>query len=87
MIATFREAIESDHPYLLPEEVGKILGLAPQNIRTQARENPALLGFPVVVCGARTLFPRIPFLNFFFGGSWNGMQKTDKSGVSCEGAA
>lgn len=71
MITTFREAIESDRPYLLPEEVGKILGLAPQNLRVQSRENPSLLGFPSVVCGARTIYPRIPFLRFFLGDNWD----------------
>lgn len=71
MIATFKEAIESDRAYLLPEEVGKILNLSPQHLRMQSRENPAMLGFPVVVCGARAIYPRIPFLNFFFGDGWS----------------
>ena len=41
-----------------------ILCVAPQLIREVARDNPAQLGFPVVVLKSRVLIPRIPFLRF-----------------------
>ena len=39
----------------------------PQAIRIMARENPAALGFPVVVIGTRTKIPRVPFLRYVLG--------------------
>jgi len=64
---TLEQIEQIDRPYLLPEEVGKVLHLAPQGIRVQARERPELLGFPVTVCGTRTLIPKAGFLRFMRG--------------------
>lgn len=36
-------------------------------IRVAARDNPAMLGFPVVRVGSRTKIPRIPFLQVMGG--------------------
>lgn len=58
----FEAILASDAVFLTAEEVGKAAGWSPDSIRVQARENPALLGFPVTVLGTRTYIPRIPFL-------------------------
>lgn len=49
---------------LTPAQVGAVLGINPNNIRWQARDNPEALGFPVIVARSRTYIPRIPFLQF-----------------------
>ena len=46
------------------EHVAAVLGACPQTIRTQARKDPAALGFPVVVAGNRVKIPKVPFLRF-----------------------
>ena len=56
-----------DRTFLWPSEVAKVLGVNPHSIRLQARENPALLGFPVMVCGSRTKIPKAGFLKFMEG--------------------
>lgn len=57
--------IASPAIYFTPEQVGKAMGWAPDKIRAQAHENPALLGFPVTVIGTRTYIPRVPFFKHF----------------------
>lgn len=49
---------------LLPADVADFLGCDPQSIRLQARADAAALGFPVIVVGNRTLFPREGFVRF-----------------------
>lgn len=58
----FDAILASDAVFLTAEEVGKAAGWSPDMIRAQARENPALLGFPVTVLGTRTYIPRVPYL-------------------------
>lgn len=57
--------IASPAIYFTPEEIGKAMGWAPDKIRAQAHDNPALLGFPVTVIGTRTYIPKKPFLKHF----------------------
>lgn len=52
---------------LTPAQVGSVLGMHPNTIRWQARENPTALGFPVIVIKSRVRIPRIPFLRFMSG--------------------
>lgn len=49
-------------------EAGAVLGIDPNTIRWQARDNPHALGFPVIVVKSRTYIPRLPFINFIKGG-------------------
>lgn len=56
--------MERDEIYLLPAEAAKVLGVNPQNLRSQAQDDPAKLGFPVIVIGNRTLIPRKPFFAY-----------------------
>ena len=66
---TLQQIEQIDRPYLMVEEVAKVLCLTPQMIRTQARERPELLGFPVISCGTRTRVPKEGFLRFMKGSS------------------
>ncbi len=52
---------------LTPVQVAAVLGIHPQSLRTQARECPETLGFPVVVVGSRVIIPRRAFLEFMSG--------------------
>ena len=56
-------------PTITPAQAGAVLGIDPNTIRWQARDNPALLGFPVIVVKSRTYIPRLPFLRFLKGES------------------
>ena len=58
----FDAIMASDAVFLTAAEVGEAAGWSPDLIRAQARSEPAALGFPVTVLGARTYIPRIPFL-------------------------
>ena len=58
-------AVEGD--VLKADEVARYLNLAPQQLRAQARSDPAKLGFRVIVCGQRTLIPKAPFIEFMTG--------------------
>ena len=52
---------------LTPAEAAQIIGCDPQLIRIAARQQPELLGFPVIAVGTRTKIPRLPFLQFVEG--------------------
>lgn len=61
---TLAEIRASDKTMLLAKDVVPVLGCDAHSIRIQARQDPDLLGFPVVVIGNRTLIPRRPFLAY-----------------------
>lgn len=46
------------------KEAAAYLGMDSQCMRNQAQEEPAKLGFPVVVVGNRVVIPRRGFLHF-----------------------
>ena len=50
---------------LTPADIAPILGVDPQSIRLQAKDDPKKLGFPVVVIGSRTMIPKKLFFEFF----------------------
>lgn len=52
---------------LTPAEAAQVIGCDPQLIRIAARQQPELLGFPVVVIGTRTRIPRTAFIRFIEG--------------------
>lgn len=64
---TISDLITLDTPTITPAQAGAILGIDPNTIRWQARDNPAALGFPVIVVKSRTYIPRIPFIRFVTG--------------------
>lgn len=49
---------------LTAAQIAPVVNADPNLIRGQAHENPAALGFPVIVMGTRVKIPRIPFLRF-----------------------
>lgn len=61
---TLDEIKASDEMWLTPDQVAPVLKCNPHLIRLQAREDPRLLGFPVVVIGNRTKILRKGFLEF-----------------------
>ena len=64
---TLNELRESDKALLTPKEVASALGLDEQGIRVQAHENPAALGFPVVITGRKgrsVRIPRVPLMRY-----------------------
>lgn len=64
-----REWLESlDCIDLTPSQAGKALNCNPHAIRIQARECPERLGFKVSVTNSRVRIPRLPFIEYWFGG-------------------
>lgn len=60
----FEEILSSDKDFLIPKDVAEVLGCKPYSINTQAKENPAKLGFPVTVMGANVRIPRLGFIRW-----------------------
>lgn len=58
---------ESDDICVLCEDIGKLVSLAPQAIREQAKSDPSKLGFNVIVAGTSIRIPRLPFLQYLKG--------------------
>lgn len=56
--------IEIDKDMLTCADVAPFLGFDPNSLRLQAREDPTLLGFPVVVAGTRVLIPKEGFIRY-----------------------
>jgi hypothetical protein len=53
--------------YLLATHIAPVLGLHPQSIRDQAREDSSRLGFSVILAGTRIKIPRDAFLAYMKG--------------------
>ena len=51
-----------DKEFLLADDVAPVLGMHPQDIRSQAQADSAKLGFPVIVTGTRVRIPKQGFL-------------------------
>lgn len=51
-----------DKEFLLAADVAPVLDMNPQDLREQARTNPSMLGFPVIVTGTRVRIPKDGFL-------------------------
>lgn len=50
--------------FLSPEDVAPFLECNPYSINLQAKDDPTLLGFPVIVMGSRVKIPREGFVRF-----------------------
>lgn len=61
---TLKDIEAIDKELLLMEDIAPFLGANPQNLRSQAQDNPAMLGFPVIVVGARVKTPKAGFVHF-----------------------
>lgn len=74
-----KEIMDSSDFYLLSEDAAKAIGVAPQNLREQAKDEPEKLGFNVIVVGTSIRIPRIPFLNYILGS--NPLKGTTQNGI------
>ena len=74
-----KEIMDSSDFYLLSEDAAKAIGVAPQKLREQAKDEPEKLGFNVIVVGKSIRIPRIPFLNYILGS--NPMKGTTQNGI------
>lgn len=61
---TIKDVEKMDCLTITPAIAGEVLGIDPQNVRLQARNNPQRLGFPVICYGSRVKIPREPFVRF-----------------------
>ena len=64
---TIQELEGLDSLMITAAQAGALLGINPNTIRAQAQEDPAKLGFPVIVAKSRVNIPRIPFLQYIKG--------------------
>ena len=64
---TLDDLTKLDDITLTPAQVGAVLGIDPNTIRWQAHDNPAALGFPVIVVKSRTYIPREAFIRWMRG--------------------
>lgn len=65
-----KEIKNSSDAYLLAEDAARALGIAPQKLREQAKDEPEKLGFNIIVVGTSIRIPRVPFLNYVLGEGW-----------------
>lgn len=61
---TIADIEKIDKNMLTCTDIADYLGFNPNSIRLQAREDPTLLGFPVVVAGTRVQIPKAGFLQY-----------------------
>lgn len=59
---TLADIAKMEKTCISPAEAGAAIGCDSNYIRVAARDNPALLPFPVFRSGNRTHIPRLPFL-------------------------
>jgi len=64
---TLQDLERLDTQTLTPAQVAPVIGSDPNTLRWQAHNNPAKLGFPVIVVRSRVKIPRIPFIRFMKG--------------------
>lgn len=65
-----KEIKNSSDAYLLAEDAARALGIAPQKLREQAKDEPEKLGFNIIVVGTSIRIPRGPFLDYVLGEGW-----------------
>ena len=83
---TIEDIERLDKTMLTCADVAPLLGFDANSLRLQAREDPTLLGFPVVVAGTRTMIPKEGFLNYLRFGRPILMDQTQELRYQKEGA-
>lgn len=53
--------------YLTMNDIGTLIGIRPDNLLWQARQDPSRLGFPVCVAGDTVRVPKGAFLDWLLG--------------------
>lgn len=61
---TLKDIESLDKTMLTCADVAPLLGFDPNSLRMQARDDPDLLGFPIIVAGSRALIPKDAFCRF-----------------------
>lgn len=61
---TLDEIRAQDKEMLTPAQAAAIIGCDPHYIRLAARDDPDILGFPIIRVGNRTKIPRRAFIAF-----------------------
>lgn len=64
---TLQEIEAIPREMLRPSDIAGYLKSNPQDIRTQAQEDPQKLGFPVIIIGSRVKIPKQAFIAFIKG--------------------
>lgn len=64
---TLKEIKRCGKPFLIPADVAPFLRCDPYSINVAAKQNPAALGFPVILMGSRVRIPTAAFVAFFEG--------------------
>lgn len=64
---TLQEIKDCPKEILVPTDVAGVLGCEPYSINLQAKKDPSVLGFPVIVLGSRVKIPKAAFIRFMEG--------------------
>ena len=68
-MVTIQEIREMPRTYLTANDIGTLIGIRPDNLLWQARQDPSRLGFPVCVAGDTVRIPKFAFLDWLLGSS------------------
>lgn len=66
---TLAEVKSTNRTYLTMNDIGTLVGIRPDTLLWQARQDPKLLGFPVCVAGDTVRIPKGAFLDWLLGSS------------------
>ena len=64
---TLQEVKDCPKDILVPTDIAPLLNCKAYNINVAAKQDPALLGFPVIVMGSRVRIPKAGFIRFMEG--------------------
>lgn len=64
---TLAEVKSIDRTYLTMNDIGTLIGIRPDMLLFQARQDPSKLGFPVCVAGNTVRIPKGAFLDWLLG--------------------
>jgi len=72
-MATLDQVKANPRTYLTVEDIGTLVGIAPNTLRWQAQQDASRLGFPVCVAGETVRIPKGAFLDWLLGSSGRGL--------------
>lgn len=68
---TLSEVKATQRTYLTMNDIGTLIGIRPDTLLFQARQDPSRLGFPVCVAGDTVRIPKGAFLDWLLGNGNN----------------
>ena len=78
---TIEEIVNSTEDTLTPYDVSEILGSNPATIREMVKQdNGALAPLAPIRLGSRIKFPRMRFINWYYGGQHNDLRQMGSQG-------